>query len=349
MRIKAKDANLISVLGDFLLNYLPNVRNRDDDTILSYRTSINLFLQYLLTVHNISIKSISADDFNQKNIISFMEWLRVERKNVAPTVNHRLSDLRGLCKYFLKKKVINEIVFEEIREINDLVDDRHDDFSWLSIPDTRIVLEQAKETGNPVRDHYLLSIMYESGARVDEILSLRMKDFIPTKNGEVDVHFFGKGRKHRITPLSSTILDMHQRYVVEYHQDMDSATETTLFYTNRNGKKNKMSSDNVSRILKQCELSARQTKPELIHLHSHLFRRSRAMHLYLAGVPLPTISDWLGHTNIETTRFYAKVTLEMKRDALNRLSESESSVFKNDVAFKYAGDEEVLMRLCGLK
>ena len=91
MRIKAKDANLISVLGDFLLNYLPNVRNRDDDTILSYRTSINLFLQYLLTVHNISIKSISADDFNQKNIISFMEWLRVERKNVAVDCQSKLT------------------------------------------------------------------------------------------------------------------------------------------------------------------------------------------------------------------------------------------------------------------
>ena len=73
------------------------------------------------------------------------------------------------------------------------------------------------------------------------------------------------------------------------------------------------------------------------------------MHLYLAGVPLPTISEWLGHSNIESTRFYAKVTEEMKRDALRKLSESDKSVFKNDVAFKYANNEEVLKRLCGLK
>ena len=78
-------------------------------------------------------------------------------------------------------------------------------------------------------------------------------------------------------------------------------------------------------------------------------RRSRAMHLYLAGVPLPTISEWLGHSNIETTRFYAKVTEEMKRDALHKLSESDKSVVKDDVAFKYAGNEEMLKRLCGLK
>ena len=85
------------------------------------------------------------------------------------------------------------------------------------------------------------------------------------------------------------------------------------------------------------------------HLHSHLFRRTRAMHLYQAGVPLPTISEWLGHSNIETTRFYAKVTEEMKREALHKLSDSDSSVFKDDVVFKYANDEDAIKRLCGLK
>ncbi len=73
------------------------------------------------------------------------------------------------------------------------------------------------------------------------------------------------------------------------------------------------------------------------------------MHLYQAGVPLPTISEWLGHSNIETTRVYAKVTEEMKRDALHKLSDSDNSVFKDDVAFKYANDEDVIKRLCGLK
>ena len=106
-----------------------------------------------------------------------------------------------------------------------------------------------------------------------------------------------------------------------------------------------MSRDNVARI----EEKLREQKPELLHLHAHLFRRSRAMHLYEAGVPLPTISEWLGHSNIETTRFYTQITTQMKRDALHKLSESDKSVFKNDVAFKYAGNEEMLKRLCGLK
>ena len=110
-----------------------------------------------------------------------------------------------------------------------------------------------------------------------------------------------------------------------------------------------MSSDNVSRIFAGCEEEVRKSNPDLIHLHSHLFRRTRAMHLYQAGVPLPTISEWLGHSNIETTRFYVKVTEAMKREVLHKLSDSDSSVFKDDVVFKYANDEDTIKRLCGLK
>lgn len=110
-----------------------------------------------------------------------------------------------------------------------------------------------------------------------------------------------------------------------------------------------MSSDNVSRILAGCEEEVRKSNPDLVHLHSHLFRRTRAMHLYQAGVPLPTISEWLGHSNIETTRFYTKVTEEMKREALHKLGDSDSSIFKDDVVFKYANDEDTIKRLCGLK
>ena len=191
--------------------------------------------------------------------------------------------------------------------------------------------------------------MYESGARINEVLSLKQKDLKPAGDGEVDIHFYGKGNKHRITPLSREIWKQYENYCKKYHQEKDP--EALLFYTchNSNRSRSKMSSDNVSRILADCERRARKERPGLLHLHSHLFRRSRAMHLYQAGVPLPTISEWLGHSNIETTRFYAKITEEMKRDALHKLSESDKSVFKDDIAFKYAGDEETLKRLCGLK
>ena len=171
--------------------------------------------------------------------------------------------------------------------------------------------------------------------------------FLKEKKSCIVNLFYGKGNKHRITPLSREIWNQYGSYCEKYH--LVQKPDDLMFYSFRNGQRNKMSGDNVSRILSDCESKIRKDRPELIHLHSHLFRRTRAMHLYQAGVPLPTISEWLGHSNIETTRFYAKVTEEMKREALHRLSESDKSVFKDDVAFKYADNEDVLKHLCGLK
>ena len=260
MRIKAKDPRLVSLMGEFMRIYLPCVRNRNEDTIASYRYSINLFVTYLESEQKVTVLTMQSSDFGQKNIAEFL---------------------------------------------------------------------------------------YESGARINEVLSLKLLDVKATSNGEADVHFYGKGKKHRITPLSREIWNQFEDYCEKYHPDKTS--EDLLFYSFRNVRRNKMSSDNVSRILAGCEEEVRKSNPDLVHLHSHLFRRTRAMHLYQAGVPLPTISEWLGHSNIETTRFYAKVTEEMKREALHKLGDSDSSIFKDDVVFKYANDEDTIKRLCGLK
>lgn len=347
MRINAKDPSLISFIGDFLKVYLPSIRNRDQDTIDSYKSTINLYLLYLQTAFDITLMTVQSGDFNQKNIVSFMSWLKNERGNVAPTINHRLSDIRGFCKYLAKKKAITSLGYEEIREIEDAIDERVTEFTWLSIDDIKSILEQISTSRDAIRDRFLFSLLYESGARIDEVLSLTLKDIKPAAGGEADVHFFGKGRKHRITPLSNEIWNQFQNYCKKYHPEKEC--DALLFYTFRSKRRNKMSRDNIARILNTCEENLREQKPELLHLHAHLFRRSRAMHLYEAGVPLPTISEWLGHSNIETTRFYTQITTQMKRDALHKLSESDKSVFKDDVAFKYAGNEEMLQRLCGLK
>lgn len=347
MRIKAKDPRLVSLMGEFMRIYLPGVRNRDDDTIASYKYSINLFIAYLGSEHKVTVLTMQSSDFSQKNIVGFMAWLKSERKNVATTINHRLSDIRGFCKYLYKKNALSLDEYEAIREISDADDDRVIDFTWLSANDVCLILKSTDSNREAIRDRFLLSLLYESGARINEVLSLKHLDIKPTSNREADVHFYGKGKKHRITPLSKEIWDQYERYCQKYHHD--KSPENLIFYSFRNGRQNKMSRDNVSRILEDCEEKVRKSNPDLIHLHSHLFRRTRAMHLYQAGVPLPTISEWLGHSSIESTRFYAKVTEEMKREALHKLSDSDSSVFKDDVAFKYANDEDALKRLCGLK
>lgn len=296
---------------------------------------------------------ISVADFNQQDIIGFLGWLEKEKGNLPTTLNQRLAHIKGFCKYLMKKDVLSFIEYEQINDISDYVDERAANFAWLSIEDVKLILEQPdtkKKTG--IRDRFFLALLYETGCRNDEILHLKMKDFSKMKNGDMSVHIFGKGNKHRCTPLSKDILPYFEEYCMQYHTDykVNPATDDFLFYTIRKGIKTEMSQDNVQRFLKKYERQARATNPELPHLHAHLWRRTRAMHLYRAGVPLPLVSEWLGHASEETTRmYYAKATDDMKRKAQQTAIEKGVSAFDEDVPFKYADDEEALKKLCGLK
>ena len=244
MRIKAKDPRLVSLMGEFMRTYLPCVRNRDKDTIDSYRYSINLFVTYLESEQKVTVLTMQSSDFSQKNIVKFMAWLKSERNNVAPTINHRLSDLRGFCKYLYKKNAISLDEYEAIREISDVDDERVIDFTWLSVNDVHLVLKSTDSNREAIRDRFLLSLLYESGARINEVLSLKLLDVKTTSNGEADVHFYGKGKKHRITPLSREIWSQFEDYCEKYHPDENS--ENLVFYSFRNGRRNRMSSDNAN-------------------------------------------------------------------------------------------------------
>lgn len=97
----------------------------------------------------------------------------------------------------MKKGAVSPSDFEEIREISDVIDDRDEDFTWLSTEDVKAVIEEVKRNRESIRDRFLISILYESGARINEVLSLKLKDLKPAGKGEADIHFFGKGNKHR--------------------------------------------------------------------------------------------------------------------------------------------------------
>ena len=346
MRIQAADEKLIIHIGEFLKNYLPNVRKRDPDTINSYRISISLFHSYMEEQYGITISKIKSSDYSQNNLVQWKEWLINNRGNVATTVNHRMSDLRGLCKFLNKKGIITNLDFEEIREINVEIDERVIEFTWLSVNEVNSILNASSNAKNGMRDHFLLSLLYETGARIDELLSLTIGDFRPADTGAGEVHFFGKGAKPRDTPVSSEIFNQLEIYLNKYHPVRNK--DNLVFYTHYDGKNKKMSQDNVSRILGNIEKEVKKTFAQLLHLHPHLFRRTRAMHLYESGVSLPIISEWLGHSRIESTKFYAQVTKNMKREALGKMSDNDSKVFNSETEFKYADDEEILKRLAGL-
>lgn len=350
MKCKLKDPGLYRMIKNFLTSYLPVVKKKSPHTVRAYQDALNLYLSFLNEEYHISFREVTASDFCQAKIIAFLEWLKNTRNNEATTINQRLSHIRGFCKYLKKNDVLSFVAYEEICDISEVKDARVPEFIWLSNEEVKLILTQpdtSKKTG--IRDRFFLALLYESGCRDDEILHLRVRDFVINKEGEPDIHIFGKGDKHRCTPISKNIMPYFEDYRRLYHPDIGTKQDDLMFYTIRNGIKAQMSQDNVQRFMRTYEEKAKAIKPDIPHLHPHLWRRTRAMHLYIAGVPLPLISEWLGHSNEETTRIYARATDEMKRQAQRKLNEAENAVFKEDIAFKYADDEDALKKLCGLK
>jgi integrase/recombinase XerD len=347
---KVKDPELFRLIKEFLGTYLPSIRQRSDNTVDSHRYALNLYLEYIQKSKNRVLSDVVASDFNQADIIRFMECLKSVRKNECSTINQRLSHIRTFCEYLHKNRKISYSDLNDISEIARVKDTRKQELVYLSIEDTRLVLKQPDTSKkNGMRDKFFMALLYDSGCRDQELLDLKVKDFVIKRNEEAELHIIGKGKKYRVTPVTEEVVKLYKKYCSIYHPDKNIEQEKYLFYTVRNGIVAKMSSDNVKRFLNEYEKKAKKKQPKIPHLHAHLFRHTRAMHLYMAGVPLPLVAEWLGHSNLETTQIYAQATVDMKRKAAEKLANDEKSVFKNNVTFKYADDEDILKKLSGLK
>ena len=346
---RLNDPELFSYIKRYLTVYLPQIKNRSRNTVEAHRFSLNLYLDFLLEAGVKNLSEIKTADFCQENILLFMGWLNKERKNEVTTVNVRLSNIRSFCKYLNKNGLISHSDMDDIAAIRKRSDQRKHEITFLPIEAMKLILEQpdvSKKTG--IRDKFYIALLYDSGCRNQEILDLQVKDFVINRNGTAELHILGKGRKYRVTPISDEVTKLFCSYCGVFHPERNTAQQHWLFYTKRNEVITKMSSDNVQRFLSSYEASARRSQGDIMHLHPHLFRHTRAMHLYMAGVPLPIVSEWLGHSNMETTLIYAQASIEMKRKAAEKLKEHESSVFKGDAAFKY-DDDETIKKLSGLK
>ena len=346
---KFKDPALFGHIKTYLTVYLPLTRRKSVNTVEAARYGLNLYIDYLRVANGIEINDISTADFNAGCISSFMGWLRDERKNEATSVNQRLSQIRSFCRYLFKNDILNQSEISKIGDIALLKDGRKEVFVYLSVPEMKALLKiPDTDAKKGIRDKFFMALLYDSGARDQELLDLKVRDLSVKGNRTAELHITGKGTKYRCTPVSGEFIPLYYRYMSGFHEGTDRTGNEFLFYTVRNGTNTKMSPDNVQRFLRKYEYAMRGGAENFPHLHPHLFRRTRAMHLYIAGVPLPLISEWLGHSQIETAQIYARATMEMKRQAVQKLGDTSCSDLDNDVAFKYADDAEAMKKLCGL-
>jgi len=342
---KVKDPQLFDTIRTFLQIYLPEIRVRSSNTIKSYRDSLNLFFRFMVIRKGIPLYQVTAEHFSPERILEFLNWLIDERDCSANTRNQRLSCMKTFYRYLAGNNIEMIENLAKVQQIAKIPVPNCSLDEMLSTDDIKLILRQpdaSRKTG--LRDQFYMALLYDTGCRDQEILDLRLCDVHINKDAGA-IHTTGKGHKFRATPISKDIIRIYRKYIQIFHPDLDK--NQYLFYTTRKGIKSKMSDDNMARFMKKYEASARKEKPSLPHLHPHLFRHARAMHLYQAGMPLSLVGEWLGHSQLETTLIYANADISMKQAALERVIHSENSVF-SDEPFRYKDDDELIKKLYGL-
>lgn len=341
-----RDKELFESIKSFLTEYLPLIRRKPENTIKSYRDTINLYFRYLELENKTDIFGLSTSMINQESIIGFLDWLVGERGCKATTRNQRLSCIRSFYTYLSAKDpclMLNLSHINKIAKISVIKDEIPKFLSEkemalvLSLPDIHATLG--------LRDLTYLTLIYDSGARDNEIRSLRLQDIMLSSN-EGKIHLVGKGSKVRLTPISNCMNRLLKLYCDTYHGNRSSGNGF-LFFTVHAGQQCKMSADNSARIMSKYEKIARGILPDIPHLHPHLFRHSRAMHLYQAGMPLVLVAEWLGHSQLETTLLYAHADTSMKRKAIEMATEGNDIIASNEQP-KYMDKEKTIRRLYGL-
>jgi len=346
--MKLKDERFLSYLRDFLTLYLPRQRCYSPHTVKAYQDTMNLLLDFIITVNGIRLEKITFSTIDYHTLVDFIRWLEDIRGCGAKTVNHRLSCIRSFFKYVAALHPVLAVHWYDLSRVPAKKTGKSLSLDFMTEPALSAVLEQPNpKEKRGVRDLFFMILMYDSAARNSELLNLRIGDFSHDSSTPC-VYLHGKGNKMRAVPVMRKTVEHYQRYKAIYH--MDSNSEQYMFYVMRKDVKQQMSDDNVARFLKAYGIMAKQQCIEVPdRVHPHMFRRTRAMHLYRSGMPLALLSEWLGHEDPETSLIYAYADTEMKRRAIEKATGGENPLLAEKAPAIWEGNDEMIRKLYGLR
>lgn len=305
--------NMYSLITSFFSVYLPNTVGCSENTIKSYRDTFILLFKYSEEKHLCPKGKINISLFDKVVLSNFLEWLETERNASISTRNQRLAALKTFAKYASYNSVENMDLFQGILELK-VKKSTSKTVDYLSTDAVALLLQQPDTNSRSgIRDLAMLSLLYETGARVQELIDIKVGDISATT--PTTLKLIGKGRKVRIIPISIKVASIVRKYLSVWSHNN---TEDFLF-TNRCN--SPLTRSGVTYILKKYAEKARKINPELIgntNIHPHVLRHSKAMHLLESGVNLIYIRDFLGHSSVTTTEIYARSNPEIKRKYLEK-------------------------------
>lgn len=307
---RSKNSTLALALQGFFTDYLPRQRALSPHTLQSYRDSLKLLLQFAAGKKG-DPSQITVEHLGVERITAFLQSLETGRHNKVSTRNVRLSAIHSFFRYLggqypehlERAQRVLSIPFKRTgtRQIEHFDSD-----------EIQAVLKTVKaDAGSGGRDLALLSLMFNTGARVSEIVGVLTNDLRLT--APCSVLLRGKGRKERTCPLWPETAGLLQRLIEQ--RGLPPTQSVPVFLNERGGPLTRFG---VRLILKKQVTKAAQRHAPLKHkrLHPHSVRHSTAVHLLRSGIDLSTIAHWLGHVSVNTTNKYLAINLEAKREAL---------------------------------
>jgi site-specific recombinase XerD len=348
--MKTGTNSLFAHIHDYLKVYLPKHRNLSKHTINSYREALELLVDFVKTQKQTPLAEITFEMLTANTITAFLNSLETDRGCCVSTRNTRLAAIRAFVKYAADRDISTVAVLKELKNVAVKKPDKVEIVDYMSMTAISAIVEQAN-AGSPsgLRDRTFLVLMYDTGARVQEMVSITLRDLRFGRTPSIILR--GKGGKTRTVPLMERTVQHLQKYLAKFHPDAPRSSDFPLFYVITRNEPHPLSDRRIRYLLKDYADKAREHCSEVPeNVHPHMFRHSRAMHLYQNGMDLTLVSQWLGHSNLETTQIYAHADTEHKRAAIAAATPPDTPLFSKLNPERFTvNNEEILKRLVGLR
>ena len=311
-----KPTDLSVQVTNFLTRYLAGQRNLSPNTIKAYRDVFTLLLRFGRDGRGIAVERLSLADIDVAFVEAFLDHLAQERQCSIRTLNQRLAVLHAFFRY-VQSEVPERML--QCQKIMAMPLRRHVQVpvAYMSKDElTQVLAHPDPTTPAGRRDAVMLSVLYDTGARAQELIDLNAHDVRLTTPAQV--RLLGKGRKVRVVPLMNATAQLLRDHLRENDLDRPERGHLPLFQNRQGGRLSRSG----LRYLLHCHVqAARSAVPGFTQkISPHSMRHTKGMHLLQSGVSLEIIRDFLGHVDVQTTQIYARANLEMKRRALEKVA-----------------------------
>lgn len=300
-----KPTLFIKQLSEYFDVYLPSNKKCSKNTIASYADGFVTLFQFFKDEKCKNHYSIKYSDITAKTMDEYILWMQNKKNYSAASQKQRISSVSSFLKYASSREMNALSAYSAVSQVQTPKIPKKC-FPYFTPEEIKTLLGTPKSTGKSgYRDVTILALMYDSGARAQEICDITVGDITLSQTSTVRIH--GKGNKTREIPISSDVSKIIKKYLAESGKNLKDNRNDYLFPSQRS---NRITKACIRNLVNKYVTTAKADNPELFKEEGyspHSFRHSKAVHMLEAGVPLIYIRNFLGHESIQTTEIYLRI------------------------------------------